>query len=288
MSDDVSSAQPTIVSIQSQLVYGCAGNNAAVPLLQRLGATVFAVPTVLLSNTPHYPTISGIDMASDKVDELLLRLLDRVPATNLSAILTGYIRDAATVSVIAAFIDRVRLENPAITVLADPVMGDTDLGLFIPEDTAHCVREQLVPRADICTPNLFEARLIAGADVEEPAQLESALLDSGARISLMTGLGLEHSASDVQTLAFQHGQRSSVMTPRLGIRPTGTGDLLAAAFLYHWLVTHEVPQALHSAVSNVYSLMQEAVESNLVELEPANLDPRASMANINLRTKSAA
>jgi len=275
MSEDMYIAQPTIVSIQSQLVYGCAGNNAAVPLLQRLGATVFAVPTVLLSNTPHYPTIGGTDIAPAMVDELLQRLLDRVPAKGLSAIQTGYMRDAATVAVVAAFIDRVRTENPAIIVLADPVMGDTDLGLFIPEDTAHCVREQLVSRSDICTPNLFEARFIVGNDVVEPAQLQSALLDSGARIAMMTGLGLECGASDVQTLAFVRGQRSSVTTPRLGIRPTGTGDLLAAAFLYHWLVTRAVPQALHKAVSNVYSLMQQAVENNLTELAPAQLQPGA-------------
>jgi pyridoxine kinase len=276
MSDDETVAQPTIVSIQSQLVYGCAGNNAAVPVLQRLGATVFAVPTVLLSNTPHYPTIGGIDIAPGTVDELLRRLLERVPATSLSAILTGYMRDAATVAVVAAFIDRVRAENPGIIVLADPVMGDTDLGLFIPEDTARSVRDQLVSRADICTPNLFEARFIAGNDVMDPAQLESALFDSGARVCVMTGLGLEYGASDVQTLAFQRGQRWSATTPRLGIRPTGTGDLLAAAFLYHWLATGETPQALHSAVVNVYSLMQHAVENSLAELEPAHLDPAAS------------
>lgn len=276
MSGDMPSAQPTIVSIQSQLVYGCAGNNAAAPLLQRLGATVFAIPTVLLSNTPHYPTIGGTDIAPAIVDELLQRLLDRVPAANLSAIQTGYIRDAATVAVVAAFIHRVRTENPAVIVLVDPVMGDTDLGFYIPEDTVHCVCEQLILQSDICIPNLFEARFIAGSDVVEPAHLESALLYTGAQISLITGLGLEIGANDVQTLAFQHGQRSSVTTPRLGIRPTGTGDLLAAAFLYHWLVTRTIPEALHRAVSNVYSIMQHALENYLAELEPALLVPGIS------------
>ena len=271
MSTHSQSTRPAIVSIQSQLVYGCAGNNAAVPLLQKLGATVYAVPTVLLSNTPHYATIGGIDMAPSIVDDLLTRLLERVPTTQLTAILTGYIRDVETVAVVAKFIDRVRTENPDIIVLADPVMGDTDLGLFIPEEVAHCVKNQLVARADICTPNLFEARFIVGKNDVEPQELQTAMLDSGAGISVITGLGLEQGASEIQTVAFQRGQRCSTSTPRLDIRPTGTGDLLAAAFLFHWLVARDVSKGLQQSVANVYSIMQQAADMKLQELEPARL-----------------
>ncbi len=271
MSTQVRSLQPTIVSIQSQLVYGCAGNNAAVPLLQKLGASVYAVPTVILSNTPHYPTIGGIDMAPDIVNELLTRLLDRVPATQLTAILTGYMRDAKTVAVVARFIDHVRSENPDIIVLTDPVMGDTDLGLFIPEEVAHCVKSELLARADICTPNLFEARFIVGQSDVHPHDLQSALLDSGAGISVLTGLGLEQGAAEIQTVAYQRGQRWSTSTPRLNIRPTGTGDLLAASFLFHWLLTRDISKGLQESVANVYSIMQRAAEQKLQELEPARL-----------------
>lgn len=210
-------------------------------------------------------------MAPGIVEDLLARLLERVPATQLTAILTGYSRDTATVAVVAAFIDRVRTENPDIIVLVDPVMGDTDLGLFIPEDVAHCVKNQLVVRADICTPNVFEARFITGNSEVEPQDLQAALLNTGAGISVITGLGLEQGASKIQTVACQQGQHWSTSTSRLAIRPTGTGDLLAAAFLFHWLVTRDVSKALYKAVNNVYSIMQHAADENLQELEPARL-----------------
>ena len=51
--------QVDIISIQSQVVYGCVGNNAAMPVFRKAGWRALAVPTVILSNTPHYPTLHG-------------------------------------------------------------------------------------------------------------------------------------------------------------------------------------------------------------------------------------
>nr|WP_234827464.1 bifunctional hydroxymethylpyrimidine kinase/phosphomethylpyrimidine kinase [Sinorhizobium meliloti] len=43
--------------------------------------------------------------------------------------------------------------NPALTYLCDPVVGP---GLYVPEAIAGVMRDQLLPMADIATPNPFE------------------------------------------------------------------------------------------------------------------------------------
>lgn len=259
---------PEIISIQSQLVYGCAGNSAAGPLLQALGATVYAVPTVLMSNTPHYATIAGHDLPAETVEDLLNKTLDRVPAESLHAIVVGYIREPAIVVVVAAFIDRVRQANPAVTVLIDPVMGDLDLGMYVPEAVSKLVCSELVPRADICTPNVFEASVITDCVGASNDSVLRHLSQLDVPIKLATGIGLDKPGKTVTTKLWLQDQSWKLTSPRVNIRPTGTGDLLSAAFLYFWLSTRQGTEALQNSVAVVQALMLEAARRQQNELQP--------------------
>ena len=262
----------TIVSIQSQLVFGCAGNNAAVPLLQRLGDTVYAVPTTLLSNTPHYPTIAGGPLDPALVEALLTRLLDRIAPSDIDAILTGYIESSGAAAAAARFIDRVRTDHGHVLVLGDPVMGDTDTGLYVDESVAKAIATELVPRADILTPNLFEARRLTGLPDSDPDAVLERLLASRARIAAITGI--DPGDGFVTTLAGDGKRRWRVRTPKLDLRPTGTGDVLSAAFLHALLHGADMPAALERGVETVFDLMETAQRSGARELDPAQFTPR--------------
>ncbi|MFC6489437.1 bifunctional hydroxymethylpyrimidine kinase/phosphomethylpyrimidine kinase [Nitratireductor sp. GCM10026969] len=92
--------------------------------------------------------------ADHRFDPVATRLLDRVDARDINAILTGYIASADTATAAAAFIDRC---GNSVVVMCDPAMGDIDYGLYVEEHTADALARELVPQADILTPNLFEA-----------------------------------------------------------------------------------------------------------------------------------
>jgi len=79
-----------VISIQSQVVHGHVGNSAAVYPLQAAGFEVAAVPTTLLSNHPHYPTMRGRVLEADLVADLLLGVEERQLPQQAAAILTGY------------------------------------------------------------------------------------------------------------------------------------------------------------------------------------------------------
>lgn len=275
--------RPTIVSIQSQLVFGCAGNNAAVPLLQRLGATVYAIPTALLSNTPHYPSIAGGPVDPVLIEDLLARLLDRVAPTDIDAILTGYIASVGAAAATARFIDRVRERHPDVVVLCDPVMGDVDTGPYVEAEVAEALISNLVPRADILTPNLFEARRLIGAPDGDASSILDALLAQHVRVAAVTGI--EARQHQVRTIVGEGNGQWTVVTPRLDLRPTGTGDVFSAAFLHRFLDTHAVDRALEAAVDAVFALLEACRNAGAAELEPYHFERPKSGTVARFRAK---
>ncbi|RBC50645.1 pyridoxal kinase, partial [Xanthomonas oryzae pv. oryzae] len=79
-----------VISVQSQLVYGHAGNSAAVPPLRALGLRVAEVPTTLLSNAPFYATLRGRILPADWLADLLLGATERGLPQRARMLVSGY------------------------------------------------------------------------------------------------------------------------------------------------------------------------------------------------------
>src|SRR5690606_31253962 len=117
-----------VVSIQSQVVYGCVGNSVAVPTLQALGLSVAAVPTVLLSNVPHYDTLHGGPVPTEWFAGYLSDLERRRALESARVILVGYLGPPEQTLALADWVERVLVEYPHLNLVLDPVMGDGDVG----------------------------------------------------------------------------------------------------------------------------------------------------------------
>ncbi len=226
---------PFVISIQSQVVLGHVGNSAALFPMQAAGMEVAAIPTVVFSNTPDYPTLRGRALPADFFADLLLGARERGLPGRADFIVTGYIGSVEVARQAADFVAEAKAANPRLLYLCDPVMGDAGPGLYVPEAIADVMRDRLLPLADLATPNPFELSWLTGLPVATLDQLQAARarlrLAAGARL-IVTGAALADSpAGHLESVILGPGGASRHPTPHLPIALPGTGDLFAALVL---------------------------------------------------------
>jgi hydroxymethylpyrimidine/phosphomethylpyrimidine kinase len=115
-----------------------------------------------------------------------------------------------------------------IPVVLDPVMHASDSHSLLTEEGLAILLERLLPLAELVTPNLPEARVLAGGPEAPPAELARRILARGARAVLLTG---GHGRGEIvkDLLVTGTGERC-FSRPRLDTTSThGTGCTLAAA-----------------------------------------------------------
>src|SRR5699024_10416316 len=133
----------------------------------------------------------------------------------------------------------------------DPVMVATSGHRLVPPEAVHKVRDQLLPVADLITPNLPEAALLLGEDVavaHTRAEMRSQareLAHRGPGGVLLTG-GHASPSPVIDLLATPDGQVTEFAHERLATANThGTGCTLSAA------VTAEIAVRKHAAATSL-------------------------------------
>ncbi len=259
-----------VISIQSQVVHGHVGNSAAVFPMQAKGLEVAAVPTALLSNHPHYPTIHGRVLEPELLAALLQGVEERGLTDSARIIVTGYLGSADNGRVVAEFVARARRRNPRLLYICDPVMGDDDLGLFVAEDLPGIFRDRLAPLASIITPNQYELELLTGHDARDLAGLDAAmrlLAAQGVGAAAVTGCVLTDTpAGEVETVAWSPEGLGRTSVPRLPIRPCGTGDLFAALLAARLYAGEPLAQAARGATNEILSVLRRTQADGAEEM----------------------
>ncbi len=264
----------SVLSIQSHVCAGHVGNAAAVPALQALGRAVWPVHTVLFSNHPGHGRFKGHAVEPSRVADCVAGLADLPMAwEERAAVLSGYLGVPGTATVVAQAVDRARAGRVDLPYLCDPVIGDALPGRYVDAAIPPMMRDLLVPRATIITPNLFELRVLTGLPCRDLAGSLAAarwLLARGPRVVVVTSLevpdGPEPGAA--RCLAADSTGAWVVSTPTLAFArpPNGAGDLLAALFLDAWLEDARPEMALSRAVSALFVVLDETLRRGGDEL----------------------
>ncbi|MCH8189375.1 MAG: FHA domain-containing protein, partial [Proteobacteria bacterium] len=171
--------------------------------------------------------------------------------------------------------------NPAAIFALDPVIGDDGIETYVPDGVPEFLRDMLLPRADIITPNRYEveyltARKIKGVDDALAAMAE--LRARGPGLVVATSIPDANDAGAMITLAADGEGAWMVRTPRLDTAVHGAGDMFSALFLGHALRGEGVADALSLTVSSVHAVLAATAQAGaremlLVETQDALADP---------------
>ncbi len=196
-------------------------------------------------------------IALDTVTDTLLHLLDDLPPAGIKI---GMLATAGNVSAVAAFLARMRRQQPVAVVL-DPVVKSSSGKPLLDPAGISAIRSELLPLVDWVTPNIAELGALLDRDLPPGSDLLGAASDLqrlGRDLSVVvTGGDLDPpdelllvSDSSPWTLPGQKIQTSSTH---------GTGCTFSSSLLSRLVLGDQPRQAAEAAKAYVAHAMRTAV-----------------------------
>lgn len=190
---------PHLLAIQSHVVFGHAGNSAAVFPMQRIGINVWPLNTVQFSNHTQYGQWSGDVLAPTQIPALVEGISNIGELGECDAVLSGYLGSAEQGRAILEGVARIKAVNPRALYLCDPVMGHPEKGCIVSPQVSQFLLEQAVTKADILCPNQLELDSFCGrraASLEDCVGMARSLLLKGPKVVLVKHLAYPGRAED--------------------------------------------------------------------------------------------
>lgn len=265
MNQQQATTRRAVIVISSHVARGSVGNRAAVFALETLGFPVWAVPTVILPWHPGHGPATRIVPPANQFSALLADL-ERAPwLCEVGAVLSGYLGEGTQAEAVASLVRAVRQSNPGALYVCDPVMGDRG-GLYVPEATATAIRDQLMPLADIATPNRYELEWMTGTGLPDHKSTIAAARTAGPKTMLVTSAPTMVANSAANLLVA--GKQALLAEHHLVERPpNGLGDLTAAVYLARVLAGKPPADALQSTTAAVYEILTRTAARGGDELQ---------------------
>eukprot|EP00057_Strongylocentrotus_purpuratus_P034063 XP_793776.4 PREDICTED: pyridoxal kinase [Strongylocentrotus purpuratus] len=241
-----------------------------------LGYEVDAINSVQLCCHTGYKHFQG-QVLNDSDLKTLFEGLKLNDIHRYSHLLTGYVGSESFLYEVIRAVKELKEANPAITYVCDPVLGDAGK-FYVPKELMPIYRDQLLPLADIITPNQFEAELLSGVTItnqESALKALSILHDKGVGTVILSSYEAGNKETLVTLASTLKGNNRRVCRlefPRLNCTFTGTGDLLSALLLV-W--THKHPDnlllACEKALSTMQTVLKRTLESAQALAGPGNM-----------------
>lgn len=284
------------------------GNKSAVFPLQLLGFDVDIINSVHFSNHTGYESgFRGDVLNGDQLLSILEGLENNNLLDGIGNLLTGYIGSESFLRAVLVVVQRLRAKNTKMRYTCDPVLGD-DGRFYVPQSLTSIYRNEVIPLANIVTPNQFEAEQLTGVKIwnmKDAMNACAALHDLGPEMVFITSMTLREEKSSGEqggekagegSLAILASHRCStsslkdevfrIDSPLIPERFTGTGDL-CAALLLAWtakldpnngdavnlgLVLEKVVGTMYSIIKRTYLSKKDNIASKELKLIQSKKD----------------
>jgi len=266
----------SVLILSSHVAASRVGGGAQALALARLGIEPILAPTVLFGRHPGYGAPGGAIVDPALFASVLEGVAARGAFAGLGAVIAGYIPRPEHAAVAARALRRVRAASPGALFVVDPIMGDADKGLYVSEAAAEAIAGELVPLADLVTPNAWELERLSGRSARSPGDAVAAARALGrpvlvSSVAFPGGIGAVHVDADAAWGA-AHPERPQA--------PRGAGDLLTALFTAARVEGAPAREALAVAVDHVAAAIDavEGMDELPLRLFPTSLRSGGSVS----------
>jgi len=239
--------------LSSHVAASSVGGSAQALVLAALGIEPVVVPTVLFGRHPGWGAPGGGPAPRDTFEGMLAGI--EAQGLRFDLVLTGYFASTEQVRLAARCCSGAK-------VVVDPIMGDTDKGLYVRADVAEAMERALIPLADVVAPNAWELERLTGVKADSPA----AAVEAARRVGKPTLVSSIDCGDEIGVVYAEPGGAWVASHRRLEGVPNGTGDLLTALFAVALLENLAPAERLRRAVGGVASVVEAANKSGAREL----------------------
>ena len=171
---------PAVLSIAGSDSGGGAGIQADLKAFARCGVHGMTAITAITAQN----TVGVIDVAAISPQMIVAQVRTVAEDIGVDEVQVGMLGSAETVEAVAAALE---LVGPA-PIVVDPVMVAESGAILLDETARTAMVERLLPRADVVTPNIPEARALTGAgEGDSQEDLAREVLALGPRAVVVTG-----------------------------------------------------------------------------------------------------
>ena len=171
---------PRVLSIAGSDSGGGAGIQADLKAFAACGVHgMTAITAITAQNTV------GVDAVQPIAPEIVIAQVRAVAQDiGVDAVKIGMLGDTTTIAAVSDALDLLPAGTP---IVVDPVMVAESGARLLDEEAIEALRTKIVSRATVVTPNVPEARVLAGAEAGEPEELARAIRALGAKVVVVTG-----------------------------------------------------------------------------------------------------